>query len=181
MQATKRPRVQREPETQANNHAYAPGLCFAAWAGWPCTSDCMSSAGAANKGGTDSCCVDGHCCRLGADCSETRLWSEAKSYPLGKPGGPIMLGVMGSETQHQANSRLRKAPANARFCRHFYGRCKDQQDARAQKERDECGHAPPGHSAAPAPAPAQAPEPMRCPECPKFRRGAQVSVITNNF
>ena len=67
MQATKRPRVQREPETQANNHAYAPGLCFAAWAGWPCTSDCMSSAGAANKGGTDSCCVDGHCCRLGAD------------------------------------------------------------------------------------------------------------------
>ena len=86
MQATKRPRVQREPETQANNHAYAPGLCFAAWAGWPCTSDCMSSAGAANKGGTDSCCVDGHCCRLGADCSETRLWSEAKSYPLGKPG-----------------------------------------------------------------------------------------------
>jgi len=66
MQATKRPRVQREPETQANNHAYAPGLCFAAWAGRPCTSDCMSSAGAANKGGTDSCCVDGHCCRL--DC-----------------------------------------------------------------------------------------------------------------
>lgn len=130
MQATKRPRVQREPETQANNHAYAPGLCFAAWAGWPCTSDCMSSAGAANKGGTDSCCVDGHCCRLGADCSETRLWSEAKSYPLGKPGGPIMLGVLGSETQHQANSRLRKAPANARFCRHFYGRCKEQQDAR---------------------------------------------------